>query len=185
MIGRNDTAGVFAVYLLEEDLADKNELSRLLVCRSSPLGDQVATGKVVLRLPKTMAELRSLEDHERDAVYAQIGGTVASAIGYVEGGKYHAIKNKHSCRKAMLSDAPNIDEHGRQTLNHCGGQNVWFQDGSVRFITSAMLPVNDHLFLNAEQKAAAGCSEHDTVLGDSGTTPGAVPWTTVPAGDGN
>ena len=75
----------------------------------------------------------------------------------------------------MFADAPSDQLTNLQSANHGGGgQNVLFQDGSVRYQKTCTLADlnNDHLFLNTDGKQEAGRGRDDTVLGRSEATPG-------------
>jgi hypothetical protein len=106
-----------------------------------------------------------------------MGGSYAYRLGYVEGNRYHDIRNENQSRSPLMADAPSFQLAGFMSANHRGcGQNVLFQDQSVRYQTACMVPGReDHLFLNTAGIPAAGQGPLDTVLGRSEMTPGIVP----------
>jgi Protein of unknown function (DUF1559) len=177
MVARNQNAGIFAVYLLEEEYAGPDELSRLLLCRSSPLAEDVAENQMLIRVP-TMCELASASCKQRKAWIQLMGGSYAYRMGYYEGDRYCAIRNERSCRKAVLADAPAGKLNCSTSPSHGGcGQNVLYEDGCVRFQKEAMAPevTGDIIYLNDIGKEAAGLDRNDTVLGRSEATPGQPP----------
>jgi hypothetical protein len=177
MVSRHQNAGIFAVYLLEEDYAGPDELSRLLLCRSSPLAEDVAQKQMLIRVP-TMCELAAASCKERKAWTQLMGGSYAYRMGYFEGDRYCAIRNERSGRKAILADAPSGEVNSSKCSNHgdCG-INVLYEDGCVRFQKEATAPevVGDFIYLNDFGKVAAGLDRNDTVLGRSAATPGQAP----------
>jgi hypothetical protein len=172
-VSRTENAGIFAVYLLEDEYAGPDELARLLLCRSSPLAEDVAEKRVFIRVP-TMCELAAATCKERKMWKQLMGGSYAYRMGYYEGDRYCAIRNERSCRKAILADAPSDDLDNLQSVNHGGcGVNVLYQDGCVRYQKDATLPdvYQDVIYLNDEGEEAAGLDRDDTVLGRSEATP--------------
>ena len=172
---RDENAGIFAVYLREEGYAGPDELPRLLLCRSSPLAEEVAQKRVIIRVP-TMCELEAATCKERSMWKRIMGGSYAYRLGYVEGDRYCAIRNEGSCRKAMLADAPCKKQDNLQSDHHCGGYNAFFQDGHVKLQMQSTLPdgQRDAIYVNDDGEEAAGLDRDDTVLGRSEVTPGSV-----------
>jgi hypothetical protein len=173
MVTRNENAGIFAVYLLEDDYAGSEELSRLLVCRSSALAEQVAEKQVFIRVP-TMCELEVATPEERCMWKRLMGGSYAYPMGYVEGDRHCAVRNEHCPRKPLLADAPSKQFYNLLSDNHGGcGQNVLYHDGHASYQKKSTLPAahQDQLFLNNAGEAAAGLDRNDTVLGPSDATP--------------
>ena len=71
-----------------------------------------------------------------------------------------------------MSDRPPRDQGLGNSPNHGGaGQNVLFQDGSVRFITNRSLNFDDDIFRNKAGKIEAGTDANDAVLGPSAVIP--------------
>ena len=176
MVTRNENAGIFAVYLLEDEYAGADELSRLLVCRSSPLAEDISAKRVFIRVP-TMCELAAASKAERCMWRQLMGGSYAYQLGFVEGDRHCAIRNEGSCRKAVLADGPSEQLNNLRSANHGGcGQNVLYQDGSVRYQKTPTQPdvQRDELYLNDDGQEAAGLDRFDIVLGRSEATPGHV-----------
>jgi len=182
MVARNQNAGIFAVYLLEEEYAGPDELARLLLCRSSPLAEDVAENRLFIRVP-TMCELAAASCKERCMWKRLMGGSYAYRMGYYDGDRYCAIRNERSCRKAILADAPSGGLNSSKCTNHGGcGMNVLYEDGCVRFQKEATAPeiVRDIIYLNDVGKEAAGLDRDDTVLGRSAAMPGQAPASRTP-----
>jgi hypothetical protein len=171
-----DNAGVFAVRLVDEGYIDAPQLARLLVCRSSPLAEEVRTGRVVVRIPNG-SQLRIVHGTDLATLRQSMGGSYAYRLGYVESNRYYDIRDEGLSRSPLVADAPSFQLAGFMSANHRGhGQNVLFQDQSVRYQTGCLVPgLEDHLFLNTAGIPAAGRSRQDAVLGRSELTPGIVP----------
>jgi prepilin-type processing-associated H-X9-DG protein len=169
---RHENAGIFAVYLVEEGYAGPDELARLLLCRASPVADDVVAKRINIRVP-TMCELAAATAKERCFWKRMMSPCYAYRIGFVEDGQYCAVRNESSCRKAMLADAPCKKLKNLQSEHH-GGQNIAFQDGHVRYQRDSTLPEEhqDPIYLNDAGNEAAGLDRDDTVLGRSEVTPG-------------
>ena len=175
-VSPTDNAGMFAVHLVNEGYVDAPQLARLLVCRSSPLADDVQSGRVVVRIPN-VAQLRIVHGTDLAVMRQSMGGSYAYRLGYVDGNRYHDIRNDGQSRSPLMADAPSFQLAGFMSANHRGcGQNVLYQDQSVRYQTACTVPgMEDHLFLNTAGIPAAGRGPLDTVLGRSELTPGIVP----------
>lgn len=176
IVAANENAGIFSVRLVKEGLVSEDELSRLLVCRSSPVGEQVAAGQLVIRIP-CLSELRRASPQQLAELERQMGGSFAYRIGYVVGNRYFNVRDSHCPYTPVLADAPSYQLPELTSVNHGGcGQNVLYQDQSVRYQKSCTLPErDDHLFLNDDGQPAAGRGRLDTVLGSSDTRPGIEP----------
>ena len=85
--------------------------------------------------------------------------------------------NDYFLPSPLLADAPSLQLAEFKSANHGGGgQNVLYQDQSVRYQTDCTVPgLQDHLFLNTAGMPAAGRGQLDAVLGRSEATPGVVP----------
>jgi type II secretory pathway pseudopilin PulG len=175
-VGPQDNAGIFAVRLVDGGYINSDELGRLLVCRASPMANDVAAKRVVIRIPN-LAQLRTVGQRQLPEVRRLMGGTYAYRIGYVQGNRYYGIRHTGDGLSPLAADAPTFDTSGVKIANHGGyGQNVLYQDQSVRYQHNWTIPGrNDHLFLNAVGVPAAGRGARDAVLGRSEATPGFVP----------
>jgi Protein of unknown function (DUF1559) len=166
---RQENAGIFAVYLLEEGYAGSDELTRLLMCRSSPMADQ----QVTIYVPR-MWELEAASAKERCQLKHSMSPCYAYLLGFVDGDRQCSVHNDHSCRKAVLADASSAKFDNLVSENHggCGG-NVLYQDGHVNFERQSTLRNEqlDVIYLNDAGKQEAGVNRNDTVLGPSAVTP--------------
>jgi hypothetical protein len=180
LVGQNDNAGIFAVQLVNKGFVTADELGQLLVCPSSPLADEVAAGCVVIAIP-TMVQLRAAAGEELAELRRVMGGSYAYRIGYVKGPQYLNVPNHRCPHTPLMADEPSYQLANLKSANHGGcGQNVLYQDGSVRYLKSCQLAEReDHLYLNDRGEPAAGCAQADTVLGASEATPGVVALETV------
>jgi hypothetical protein len=169
--GRNENAGIFAVYLVEDGYAGSDELARLLLCRSSAVADDVAAKRITIRVP-TLCELEAASAKERCFWKRMMCPSYAYRIGYIEDGQYCAVRNQHSCRKAMLADAP-CQKLNNLRSDHHGGQNVLYEDGHACFQRISTLPEEhqDPIYLNDDGNQAAGLDRDDTVLAPSQMAP--------------
>lgn len=102
--------------------------------------------------------------------------TYAYHLGHVNGDNaYHApdkVAAGFRSLMPLMADAPPCDGSAN-SANHGGvGQNVLFQDGHVRFVTSRNVGVGgDDIFLNKGGRVAAGLDPMDAVLGCSAAKP--------------
>jgi hypothetical protein len=161
--GRLAAAGIYAPTLAQEQyLSD----TRRVLCPGSP-----QAAKPNFRIP-SLSELLMASNEQLPVMRSTMGGSYAYALGFFSGGRYRDNKNRNRSRFAVLADAPDPLNPGCIGPNHGGlGQNVLFEDGRVEFITSALLPNGDHLFLNAHQQLCAGADEDDCVLAPSDVAP--------------
>lgn len=180
VVSRGQNAGIFAVQLVHEGYVTPEELARLLLCRSSALGEEVAAGRATVRIP-CRKELRCASPDELARLRQSMGGSYAYRIGYVDANRYCGIRNDRSCRSPLLADSPNYAANFQSDNHGGGGQNVLHQDGSVRYQITCTLPDHDdHLFLNVEGVPEAGRGRFDAVLVRSEVTPGTVPRECIP-----
>jgi hypothetical protein len=176
LVGPTDNAGIFAVRLVSEGCANADELARLIVCRSSPLANEIAAGRVVIQFPSP-SQVAAASPAQLMEFCRRSGGSYAYAIGYYQGKIYHGLRNDHSPHAPVMADAPNNRLVNMQSPNHRGsGQNVLMADGRVCYERTCILPErNDNFFLNAGGRPAAGYDEADRVLVSSDATPGPDP----------
>lgn len=172
----HENTGMFAVLLAEDGYAGRGELARLLVCRASPVADDIAAKRVNIHVP-SLCELQAASAKERCFWKRMMSPSYAFRVGYVEDGQYFAVRNEHSCHKAVLADNPCQKRSNCVSLqsDHHGGQNILFQDGHVSFLRDCSLPEvqYDQIYLNDDGKEAAGLDRDDIVLGRSEMVPGA------------
>ena len=169
----NENAGMFAVKLLESGLVTQEELSEALVCPSGVLADKVFEGEVEMRVP-TREELNRSNLADLQKFIARMGGSFAFRIGFHDQqGNYRQVEFTGSSNEPMMADKPSYEVAGFQSPHHgtCG-QNVLFQDGSVRYVEICIQTGPDkHWFLNEKQKHAAGTQRFDIVMGRSEASP--------------
>mgnify|MGYP001457212041 CR=1 FL=1 len=183
VVGREQNAGIFAVHLVHESYVSPQELQQLLVCRSSDLGERVATGQDTVRLP-CRKSLNSACAKQLAEMRRTMSGSYAYRIGYVDGDRYFAIRNERSPHAPLLADSPSYLMANLQSANHGGcGQNVLRQDGSGPYLKASVVlgPTGeDQIFLNHNEDPEAGHGKFDAVLVRSDATPGLVPPNSVP-----
>lgn len=171
-VAPDENAGIFSARLVDQGITTPEELANLLVCRSSPLADEVMAGRVVIRIP-AVAQLRYMRPDELAELRRVMGGSYAYRIGYLEGRRYHYIRRDGSKWSPLVADAPSFQLAGFRSANHGGcGQHVLYQDGHVRYQRDCKVPGrDDHLYLNDLGTPAAGCGVHDAVLARSEVVP--------------
>jgi hypothetical protein len=121
--------------------------------------------------PYSLEEIQAMDkdDFARNTPY--LACCYAYSLGYRDENGYHA-----PCYQGdnfpIMSDRPPRDQGLGNSPNHGGaGQNVLFQDGSVRFITNRSLNFDDDIFRNKAGKIEAGTDANDAVLGPSAVIP--------------
>jgi hypothetical protein len=128
----------------------------------------------------TFADLERLTPDEFRAVSRRLAGCYAYSLGYQEPGGLMLLGLTRAMDGLLpiMSDAPPAHDNGNEvspgnSTNHGGkGQNVLFRDGHVEFRTQRTVgPGDDDIFLNAEQRVAAGRGPRDAVLGRSDAVP--------------
>lgn len=119
----------------------------------------------------TIDELEHADSAELDQLTRTMGGSYGYALGYLEDGKYHYVRNRNRPNFALMADAP--QDHALGSLNHgCGGQNVFFEDGHASFLNCCRRrDLGDDLFANREGFVGAGIGPDDVVIGASAAAP--------------
>ena len=161
-----ENAGIFVIELADRGILAREQLVKLLVCPSTPLAEDVFTGKVVMRVP-TRDELATASEKALQQLREQMSGNLAYRIGYLNAqGEYRHIKFVGAHSAPLLADAPSFSVAGFQSANHGGcGQNVLYQDLSVRYSRQCVgSDCEDHMYLNADNQHAAGLHPQDVVL---------------------
>jgi hypothetical protein len=143
------------------------EESRQLICPDSPLADQ--SGLRVLPL----GELEEASDEEVKQLLPGLARIYGIHLGHVEGGVYRDTRNLGRTYFAVAADPPSVDLPGHQSLHHGGrGQNVLFEAGNVRFLTSSKpYPQADDIYVNDLGVMTAGAHRDDSVVGFGSATP--------------
>lgn len=169
----DEHAGIFASRLREREYVAPEELDRMFVCPSSPLAEQMARDNTEYHVP-TLAELSLAKGPWLTQLQRNSSGSYGYQVGYVKGNHYLPASRHGHSMVPVLADAPSIESNYYATDNH-GGKvvNTLFQDGSVRALSSAMVPgVNDHLFVNRDGQPQLSTSWRDAVVLPSGAMPG-------------
>jgi hypothetical protein len=127
--------------------------------------------------PPTLEEICAKHTGDRQAYencLRAMGGCYAFNLGYEEGGKYQAVQRQLGDDVPVMSDRPyraaeSTEWRFANSPNHGGrGQNILFNGGHVRFVTSRMINQDD-LFLNRDGRLAPGRGIGDNVLAPSET----------------
>jgi hypothetical protein len=122
----------------------------------------------------TLAGLRNMTDQEFQMQAPNLAMCYAFALGYRDdAGAYHAPWLLPADSLPILADSPPSDGIPSNSANHDGtGQNVLFLDGHFRFVTQRHVGnPDDDIFLNRDNRVAAGVDAQDNVLGRSATRP--------------
>ncbi|MBX3431757.1 MAG: hypothetical protein KF847_00265 [Pirellulales bacterium] len=164
-LGQN--AGMYAVALADQCGMDRELFAELLSCPATQLGEDVANGRVRLRVP-TQADLLRAHGPVLIALRQRMGGSYAYRFGYFDPqGELHHVRFVGSDSMPVLADAPAVTQAFRSTPHGPCGQNVLYQSMSVRFVAGCQAPNGDELFLNLAGQHAAGLNRDDLVLGRS------------------
>jgi len=180
-IGPEENAGIFAVRLARSGMIDSQQLAKLLVCPSSPLAEEIFTGRAEIRIP-TARQLARANPQKLLLIRRRMGGSYAYRLGYFHQGAYHDIPFTGRSDSPMLADAPAPQTDGFYSSYHggCGqncGEHILFQDWSVRFCRPCVSYQQlDDIYLNADRQQAAGKGPRDIVLGRSEVRPDGRGW---------
>ena len=158
-------AGIYAPMLVRGGFVTD---SRRFVCAGSSLA-----GRKGFRIP-SFDELQTASRKKLENLRRWMGGSYGYHLGYRRDGVYHGTKNLGRTHFALAADTPGSDQsNGRQSRNHGGrGQNVLFECGGVRFITSPQPnPQADDIFANDWDMVAPGLHFNDSVIGPSAARP--------------
>ncbi len=124
------------------------------------------------RVP-TLAQIDAASGTELDRLQQMAGGDYAYAVGYRDDhGQYVPIRNLNRPYFPILADGPSLHLVGRKSANHGGrGQNIFYEDGHVAFVTELKRFVGDDPWRNRQGHAEAGDGRDDAVLLRSGWPP--------------
>ncbi len=165
-IDRHENAGMYAIKIVESGVLTRAQLAELLVCPATQLAEDTHQGVRVIRTPTRM-ELATAQGAKLKSLLENMGGSFAYRIGYVDKrGSYLQVKFSQRCNAPIMADKPSASVVGFQSANHGGcGQNVLFQDQSVRYVQLCIQTDRDrHWFLNEDDQPAAGKHKHDIVM---------------------
>lgn len=161
--GPLNNAGVITLLLQARGLLPD---ANVLIC---PMADSS-----VVYIPQVTEYLAQPADSlMRELHRRQMGGSYGYSLGHQQGDVLEGpISGEHS---AIVSDRPARPDDARHSSgnspNHGGmGQNVLYADGHVEFLGSPNVG-DDHLFLNARGRVAAGANVHDVCIAVSEATP--------------
>jgi anti-sigma factor RsiW len=162
--GNLAAAGIYAPALLSDGLLDSPQ--RVLCPGSSLAADRS------FQVP-SLDQLQAASGRELGRLRSIMGGSYGYSLGYVENGRYVSTCNLSRPTFALMADAPSDTLPGFQSENHGGrGQNVLFEDGHVRFLTSSRpIEDGDDVFVNDTGLVAAGDQRNDSVVAGSAAAP--------------
>jgi hypothetical protein len=162
--GNLAAAGIYAPALLNDGLLDSPQW---VLCPGSPLAADRS-----FRVP-SLVQLQAATGRELVRLRGIMGGSYGYSLGYVEDGRYVSTRNLSRPTFAVMADAPSDTLPGFQSENHGGrGQNVLFEDGHVRFLTSSRpIEDGDDVFVNDTGLVAAGDHRNDSVVAGSAAAP--------------
>ncbi len=162
--GKTACAGIYGPTLVEQGYLETPEF---LICP----GSELARRKSEWRQP-TCRELEAAEGIELVSLQRDAGGSYGYTLGYVVDGKYYPTRHEGRTHFALMADLPSAHLAARQSSNHAGrGQNVLYDDFSVRFVTCAGTSCGDPIYENRHGLAAAGADREDAVIAGGATSP--------------
>ena len=160
--GKLSVAGIYAPKLVEKGLVND-----VRVFRCPAKGNTV-----VLKIPQ-MKDIVAARGPRLVTLHRTMGGDYAYPLGFVQKGKLQGIRNQGRTHAALLADAPLENLRNLAIGTHGRGQNILFEDGHVKFLTTRVRPgsESDDLFFNDEGVLSAGLHEYDSVLASSPVSP--------------
>jgi hypothetical protein len=176
-----ESAGMYALRLVESGVLTRGQLREILVCPESQLADDLFAGRVALTIPRRN-ELQLASDVQRQRLLKHIGGSYAYRLGYTDrNGAYEQVPFTGDSRSLLMGDAPYVSPAGIRSGSHAGrGLNTIDQSMATRFQSECLLN-GDNVYTNDDGEQAAGLTPHDTVLGSSEVGPnGPVPQIALP-----
>lgn len=134
-------------------------------------GFHLAAKRSSFRIP-TYKELELTPPAKIVSLRPTLGGSYGYNLGYTRDGVYYPTKNLYRNNFAVMSDSPS-DRPDHQSDNHGSwGQNVLFENGNVKFVTSSKTDgSSDDFFANDAGQVAAGLHQNDAVIGPSQAVP--------------
>jgi len=164
--GELAAADSYAQFLLNDALV--SDPARF-VCPGSALNEEEG-----FHIPSA-DEIRTVSREKLVRQQPWMGGSYGYCLGHLSDGAYRGTKNLRRPTFAVLSDVPG-NLPGYQSDSHGGrGQNVWFEDGHVRFLTSPqVVDSGGSIFANDAGYVAPGVHRDDSVIVPSSTP---IIWT--------
>ena len=102
---------------------------------------------------------------ELDESQRPLNGVYAYNPGYERDNSYHPHRNLQRSYFPVVADIPGPTGTQRISTNHAGlGQNVLFEDGSVRFLRDAQTVMNDPFYLSERGRMELGRNRDDSVI---------------------
>ncbi|MCE9546890.1 MAG: hypothetical protein K8T25_15550 [Planctomycetia bacterium] len=164
--GKLSAAGMYAPELISSgDVADPK------VFRCS-LND--ANRAEAAKIP-TKEELDAASPEQLPELLKRAGGSYGYTLGYQDHGRYFPTTSRGRVNFPIMADSPCEKLDYRQSSNHGGqGQNVLFEDGHVRYLTTSHQPegcADPDFYRNNDGHVAAGKDQDDAVIGCSTAHP--------------
>ena len=172
--GPLSSAGMQAVVLRHDQFVSSDDV---FVCPASNL----ANCSEGFRVP-TLEELHQASPAAQAIWKRRMGGSVGFNLGREEAGKYRPLRDQRRPYVALVADAPSPEFGFARSGNHGGeGQNVFFEDGHIQFLTGCHAEgCDDDIYHNDRGEIAAGLHVRDVAIGASGATPVRA-WILMPA----
>ena len=154
-------AGIVAPVLKEAQYIDDD---KLFACQA------VSRDKPFM-IPST-DQIRRCSTGEQGEYFRRISsGDYGYSFGYMDGDKYCSPRNLGRAYTIIAADKPSIRSINGPSENHGGrGQNVLFEDLSVRFVVGNAI-ADDQIYVNSHNIVAPGVSARDNVIGASHLAP--------------
>lgn len=168
--GNRSAAGIYSVLLMDRELLGD---SRRLICPSSDLAQDYD----FFRVP-SLGELDRARGEGLIYLQGRMGGSYGYNLGFVENGEYQAPRHQSRSHYCLMSDAPATFPQ-RMTKNHRSrGQNLLYEDNSVRWMNPGAADLGDDPHLNRNGLVAAGLDCADVVVAESLAKPlsSMIPW---------
>jgi len=139
---------------------------RQLLCPGSPLAELAA-----FELPSVESIQTMPAGDQLDSQLTALGGGYSMTLGYEQDGRFQGLRNQGRNDFALVSDVPD-PRRDLHSHNHPGGQNILFEGGNIRFVTTpGSTAQGDHFFLNAAGKIGPGLNASDSVIPPAGPVP--------------
>ena len=155
--GKMSMAGAYAPILAAGGYIDGNQL---VYCPA--VQNEMGWETVVPLTEDWIAEASRVE---LDQIVSRLSGNYGYNPGYVRDGRYQPHRNLQRGYFPVVADLPGRVGSQRVSSNHGGlGQNVLFEDGSVRFLRDAQTMINNMLYLSERGRMELGRNPDDSVI---------------------